>query len=358
MTDISAPLISVLIPIYNVESYLEECLDSICAQTFSDFEAICINDGSTDGSRAIIQSYLDKDQRFKVIDKANSGYGASMNLGLTVAKGVYIAILESDDFFVPETLEVLYRTVSGFNAQVAKANCVFYWSKPSVKEEFVDLVPPAQIGRVVNPQAEHEIFYLKPSIWSGLYRRDFLEQNDIGFLETPGASYQDASFNFKVWTAATQVAFVKDALVYYRQDNQGSSVNSPDKAYCVVEEYAEMERYLDKRTAPEWLYTVKTKMKYDTYMWNYERLADELKLDFLEHMSAELADDQKSGRLDRQLFDEWGLINLETIIRSPEEFHAQKLANAGMGSISKARLYLRVGGLPLLLRTLKQKLLH
>ena len=76
------PAISLLIPIYNVEKYLRECLDSVLAQSFTDFEAICINDGSTDSSRAIVQEYLDADSRFRVIDKANSGYGASMNLSL------------------------------------------------------------------------------------------------------------------------------------------------------------------------------------------------------------------------------------------------------------------------------------
>lgn len=74
--------ISILVPIYNVEKYLHQCLDSLQAQTFSNFEVICINDGSTDGSRQIIQEYLDKDERFTVIDKPNSGYGSSMNQGL------------------------------------------------------------------------------------------------------------------------------------------------------------------------------------------------------------------------------------------------------------------------------------
>ena len=116
------PEISVLIPIYNVESYLEECLDSLRAQTFRDFEAICINDGSTDGSRDIIQKYLDLDSRFKVIDKPNSGYGASMNLGLEQATGTYLAILESDDKFEPNALEFLYQTATQHEAEVVKAD--------------------------------------------------------------------------------------------------------------------------------------------------------------------------------------------------------------------------------------------
>ena len=105
---VAAPAISVLVPICNVERYLTQCLDSLLAQTYTDFEVLCINDGSTDDSRAIIQRYLESDNRFRAIDKPNSGYGASMNLGLDHAVGAYIAILESDDFFEPNALEVLY----------------------------------------------------------------------------------------------------------------------------------------------------------------------------------------------------------------------------------------------------------
>ena len=83
----SAPAISVLVPICNSEQYLEQALDSLIAQTFTDFEALCINDGSTDGSLDIIKRYMEKDQRFRLIDKDNSGYGASMNLGIDTARG-------------------------------------------------------------------------------------------------------------------------------------------------------------------------------------------------------------------------------------------------------------------------------
>lgn len=123
------PAISLLIPIYNVEKYLRECLDSVLAQSFTDFEAICINDGSTDSSRAIVQEYLDADGRFRVIDKSNSGYGASMNQGLDAATGKYVAILESDDAFTPDALEVLYNLATTHNAQAVKADFWFYWSQ-------------------------------------------------------------------------------------------------------------------------------------------------------------------------------------------------------------------------------------
>lgn len=194
------PAISLLIPIYNVEKYLRECLDSVLAQSFTNFEAICINDGSTDSSRAIVQEYLDADIRFRVIDKTNSGYGASMNQGLDAATGEYVAILESDDVYTPDALEVLHNLANAHNAQAAKADFWFYWSK-NEKLEPCHVISEGLCGKLVNPQKEFEPFYAKPSIWSGMYNRAFLQENDIRFLETPGASYQDAGFAFKAWAA-------------------------------------------------------------------------------------------------------------------------------------------------------------
>ena len=120
------PVLSLLVPIYNVERYLRECLDSAVAQTLEDIEIICINDGSTDNSPAIIREYMERDARVKMIDKANSGYGDSMNRGLEMARGKYVGILESDDFMAPDALEKLVAAAERFNTDFAKANFDFY----------------------------------------------------------------------------------------------------------------------------------------------------------------------------------------------------------------------------------------
>ena len=96
--------VSVLVPIYNVEKYLDKCLQSLCNQTLQEMEIICINDGSTDSSRQIIERYAKIDKRIVVIDKKNTGYGNSMNVGLDRASGEYIGIVESDDFIEPDMM--------------------------------------------------------------------------------------------------------------------------------------------------------------------------------------------------------------------------------------------------------------
>src|SRR5574344_757344 len=100
--------VSILIPIYNVEKYLEQCLESVCNQTLKDIEIICINDGSTDSSLKIIKDFQKNDDRVVLINKKNSGYGDSMNKGLEKATGEYIGIVESDDFIEKDAFEKLY----------------------------------------------------------------------------------------------------------------------------------------------------------------------------------------------------------------------------------------------------------
>ena len=132
--------VSVLVPVYNVEKYLSQCLDSLCAQTLKDIEFICINDGSTDDSGNILQAYAKKDSRFKIINKTNSGYGDSMNFGLNEAKGEFIGIVESDDFAEPDMFEKLYSLAYDNQLDIVKSNCFFYSTKDSAEcNEKVDV---------------------------------------------------------------------------------------------------------------------------------------------------------------------------------------------------------------------------
>ena len=239
-----SPVLSLLIPIYNVQRYLRECLDSALAQTLKDIEIICINDGSTDNSPAIIREYMERDGRVKMIDKANSGYGDSMNRGLEMARGKYVGILESDDFMAPDALEKLVSAADSNNADFAKANFDFYWSKPEERRSLHEMFRPQDCDKPVHPSDTTQFFKQKPSIWSAVYRRDFLERNGITFLPTPGASFQDTSFAFKVIACADKAVYLHDAVLSYRQDNENSSVNSSAKVFCVNTEYAEIERWI------------------------------------------------------------------------------------------------------------------
>ena len=351
------PSISVLVPVYNVERYLRQCMDSLCAQTLHDLEIVCINDGSTDSSLALLQEYAARDPRIVLIDKANSGYGASMNRGLDIAQGDYIGILESDDFLDPGAFEAMYRATQEGSADVVKANFFFYWSTPQPHDELAPLIAEDMAG-ACDPLEQTKVFYLKPTIWSAIYRREFLEKNKIRFLETPGASYQDSSFNFKVWASAGKAVLLEEAFLHYRQDNEASSINSPGKVYCVCDEHAEMQRFLEERPdeTKARLQGILVRMKFADYMWNYDRLDSRFKLEFLQRASEELDGDLTSGRLDLALFEPWAQADLMALIQSPEAYNQYRLKYAQPGKLNTFRRYFSLGGLPLIAKMAKDKL--
>lgn len=356
---VAAPKVSVLVPICNVERYLEECLDSLAAQSFTDFEVLCINDGSTDGSLAIIHRYMEADARFRVIDKPNSGYGASMNMGLANAIGEYIAILESDDFFEPNALELLVDAAERNQSDVVKADFYLYWSTPQERDELFRIVDEQEVGRTMRPIDDLAIFFRKPSIWSALYRSSFLRDNGIDFLETPGASYQDAGFNFKVWASAARATFIADPILHYRQDNEKSSVNSSAKVYCVCDEYASMASFVNDRLEGDpRLMGILECMKFDSYMWNYDRLSGDLRGDFIVRASSEFADDLDKGLVDFRLFDPWTAADLRLLATDPERFCELHERAAGGGALGTVRRLLALGGPALVLRTVAHKMGH
>ena len=323
--------VSIIVPIYNVERYLRQCLDSIANQTLKDIEVICVNDGSKDSSLDIIMEYVNKDSRFKVIDKENSGYGNSMNRGFDMASGEYIGIVESDDY--ADMFEKLYDIAKENNLDVCKGSFYYYFSKEEKNEKFCFPLKLLKKG-VFCPTTDFKslreqikFFNIKPTIWSAIYKKDFIRKNKIRFNETPGASYQDASFNFKVWALAERVKLYEACLLHYRQDNEASSMNSRGNVYCVCDEYAEMEKFLCEH--PELkgrLDIVKNALKYNTYIWNYERLNEEKSREFLLHASLEFKRDMLLGGCSKTAYPWYKWNNLNFIIANPEEFHKMRQA--------------------------------
>lgn len=182
------PKVSVVVPIYNVEKYLRQCLDSIVNQTLKDIEIICVDDGSTDSSPEIIQEYAAKDSRVKVITKPNSGYGNSMNRGFDLAEGEYVGIVESDDYAELDMFEKLYQRAEKNKLDVVKSGYYFYYSVPKERNEKIEIVSKAREGVTFCPATDFrapmemvEFFNLKPTIWSAIYRREFIRENNIRF---------------------------------------------------------------------------------------------------------------------------------------------------------------------------------
>ncbi len=261
--------VSVIIPVYNVEKYLRECLDSVVNQTLKDIEIICVDDGSTDDSGAILDEYAAKDSRIKVIHKENGGYGKAMNVGIDSATGEYIGIVEPDDYVELNMFENFYKIVSENNLDFVKGYYYNYSSFPLEKNELVANYDNNICNRKLKPIEYFETFKGGASIWSAIYNREFLIEKDIKFLETPGASFQDTSFWIKVLLSAERGMFVNEAYNHYRIDNENSSVKSNSKIFCICDEMHELDRIY---ASSKKIVKIINSLKIDKYAWNYNRL--------------------------------------------------------------------------------------
>lgn len=319
------PKVSLVIPCYNVERYVRQCVESAQNQTLEDIEIICVNDGSTDGTLAILQELAAGDDRIKIIDKPNEGYGRTMNRGFDAATGEYIGILESDDFVDPDMLETYYDEAKQYDADIVKSNFFYYWSAPEERNELSGLVFEDMCGRVMDPLDDDRVFHIQPSIWAAIYKADFIRKNDIRFKETPGASYQDTSFAFEVFAFAKRVVFVHKAFLHYRQDNEASSINSPGKVFCVCGEYEKIEdrlREMEDAERSSRLHEVLMRTKFNGYLWNYYRLSGDLRKDFLEEFSAQFKAHRDNGEIVPSKFEWHNLRDMDLIIDDPDFFNA------------------------------------
>ena len=211
------PKISIIVPIYGVEKYLRECLNSILAQTLKDIEIILIDDGSKDTCPQIIDEYALKDKRIKVIHKENGGYGKAMNVGIEHATGEYIGIVEPDDYIATEMYEDLYAIAEKYNSDIVKS--AFYNNFQAkektklTKVKWEDFIPEDKSFRI----KEYPYFlYYHPSVWSCIYKREFLTKHNIKFVEAPGSGWTDNPFQVQTMCLAEKINYTSKAYYYWR----------------------------------------------------------------------------------------------------------------------------------------------
>jgi len=310
--------LSVLVPVCNVERYLPQCLDSLCAQTLADVEFICIDDGSEDRSGEILDAYAARDARFRIVHKENSGYGASMNLGLRMARGKYIGIVESDDSAEADMFQRLCACAEREQADIVKAN---YFEESAQGTAFFEALKGHSYHRVLQPlRDEPSLLSAPPSIWSGIYRRAFLLEHAIDFNETRGASFQDTAFFLLTMSCAGRVVLLRDAFLHYRVDNAGSSVHSTKKIYAILAEDDKVYAYMRERLAlaqqaGPWLAAA----MYQKFLWNERRLSRRACCAFWERAVQHLVRYERAGWLDRTCWDEAAWQDVQDFLRCPQQ---------------------------------------
>lgn len=321
------PKVSVVIPTYNVEGYLRECLDSVVNQTLKDIEIICVNDGSTDSSLQIIQEYAAKDDRIKVIDKPNSGYGHSMNLGMDNATGEYLGIVEPDDYVELNMYETLYNKAKELDLDFIKSDfCRFVGDSENRKFTYNRLDRTGNYyNKIVNIQDDLKPFKFIMNTWCGIYNLSFLRKYDIRHNETPGASFQDNGFWFQTFMNSTKAYFLDQPFYMNRRDNPNSSVNNKAKVYCMCEEYDYIRSIIDKNSDFEKFIPIYQYKRYCNYLFTLNRIDKKFKKEFIKKFSKDFKLAMRNNEIDKSLYGDREYQNLELIINKPDKFYRKYL---------------------------------
>lgn len=245
--------ISVIVPVYNVERYLRKSLDSVCSQSFTDIEIICVNDGSTDNSLDILNEYAKKDERLKIINQENQGLGASRNRGLKESTGKYICFIDPDDYIDLKTLEKLH-----YNACENDSDMVIFkfQSFGSHKKETGFLLDKI-FGNVDYNHFKFTYHDVRPHVLNAaysactkLYKKEFLDTYP-DFYFPQNLYYEDILFHVKVMLRASAISFVPEELYYYRLNPRSISNLSGDpfdifKIIDLVEDFLKSEDYYNE----------------------------------------------------------------------------------------------------------------
>ena len=229
------PKISVIVPVYNVEKYLAKCLDTILSQTFSNIEIICVNDGSTDGSRKILEEYKQKDSRVIIVDKENGGLSSARNAGMKVATGEFISFIDSDDWVDETMLEKMYENITSLNTDISICAVHQY---DEVKQEIDDSCEYFTLGYFNECFDNRAFSYIDTKdflmnvcvmAWNKLYRKSFLDECQVEFPD--GLIFEDGPFFFSIFFKTKRVSIIRDFLYYYRINRSGSILKKGGKQF-------------------------------------------------------------------------------------------------------------------------------
>ncbi|NUU67350.1 glycosyltransferase [Enterobacteriaceae bacterium BIT-l23] len=214
--------VSVIVPVFNVEKYVEKCMDSLLNQTLTDIEIIIVNDGSTDRSGEIVQRYIRQYNNIKYVEQENKGLSEARNAGVRYAEGEYLAFLDSDDWVKADAYEILYNKAIINNDDIVC--CGFYMSfeNGAAQREYIT----SKEYNSVEPLIEFEIFrHIKVAAWDKLYNREFFIRSGIRY--PAGLWYEDTAVSVPLLLKAKKISVISRPLVYYRQ-REGSITKQND----------------------------------------------------------------------------------------------------------------------------------
>ena len=227
--------VSVIVPVYNVEPYLDKCLNTLVNQTLKKIEIIIVNDGSKDNSEKIIEKYLKKyPEKIKYIKKANGGLSSARNEGLKYASGEYIGFVDSDDYVSLNTFNLMYKKAKEKNFDLVVCNLNYvYESKTKMVSAGLDKDLEKE------DEVKKNIVFLYPAVWNKLYKKEILDS--LKFKE--GIWYEDVEFNFRVYPRVKSIGYVDKPLIQYVQRESSISKTIDKRLFNYIDNFNGLIRY-------------------------------------------------------------------------------------------------------------------
>lgn len=290
--------VSIVIPVYNIEKYLKECLDSLVNQTFKDFEVICVNDGSKDNSLKILNEYAKIDSRFKVISQENGGSGSARNNGLRKSQGKYVQFLDGDDYFEPEMLEKLYNLAEKHCAEIAVCSSRKVDDDGNITETRnpnspldLSLIPFNKVFNYKDFPAN--IFNLTGTApWNKLYLREMLIKNNLSFPKLTGPD--DLCFVHMAIVCAEKIVAIDDELINYRYNRPGSvQTYRANHTIDIIRAFLFIKEFLISKNLFETVKKAYQNASLFSIRWEITLCNDEQYESFLKQLKTEFSEDWK-----------------------------------------------------------------
>ncbi len=217
------PRISVIVPFYNVEGYIEKCLETLVNQTFQDIEIILVNDGSKDRSEEIAKKFANRyENKIVYLEKENGGLSSARNFGLAHARGEYVAFVDSDDYIEKNMYEKMYNLIIKERSDMVE--CDFYWEYPNKKK-----IDTGKLYNNKNQMLEN----VRVVAWNKLIKKEIIDKHGIEFPN--GYQYEDVEFTYKLIPYIQKVSFLKEPMVHYIQRTKSISNSQNEKTMQIFD---------------------------------------------------------------------------------------------------------------------------
>ena len=314
------PRVTALLYVKNSQENLTRCLTSLSNQILDDLEILCIDDNSSDGSTDILENYAKKETHFKLVKTKDVGFGRALSQGIKSAHGEYVAFVMPKDIVDPAAFIDLFALAKKHEADLVRCN---YYEQKDNQDILRDLFSPEETDTLIDPTENTRIFYLEPAIWAGLYRKDYLQEKKLFFLNHANQSFGSISFNFKTLVSTSKIIFSDKAYTHHKPLVDSSEL------FNINKEYSETEQFLKDKILWKTYGYVFQAVKFSSYYQYMQKLTKSDLRKFVLRARAEFHDADNHRLLFRPYFlkGQWRLLKnildlpINLVLASPKFHH-------------------------------------